>query len=76
MSGEQTWNEININMRDLSKNYGIRAGGKKEIDFVKEEIYSGSANDATLAIRALSYMNSQSAGTVFYTKKVMNLIFS
>jgi len=61
MSGEMTWDEININMRDLSKNYGIRAGGKKEIDFVKQEIYSGNAGDATLAIRTLSYMNSQSA---------------
>ena len=68
MSGEQTWDEININMRDLSKNYGIRAGGKKEIDFVKQEIYSGNANDATLAIRTLSYMNSQSAG-IFLTRK-------
>ena len=64
MSGEQTWGDININMRDLSKNFGIRAGGKKEIDFVKAEIYSGSANEATLAIRALSYMNSQSAGII------------
>ena len=68
MSGEMTWDEININMRDLSKNYGIRAGGKKEIDFVKQEIYSGNAGDATLAIRTLSYMNSQSAGN-FLTRK-------
>lgn len=62
MSGEKTWDEININMRDLSKNYGIRAGGKKEVDFIKQEIYSGNSNEATIAIRTLSYMNSQSAG--------------
>jgi hypothetical protein len=33
-STTQDWNDLNINYRDYSKNYGIRNGGESEIRFI------------------------------------------
>ena len=58
-SGEMAWAELNVNVRDYSRQYGIRNGRAADIQYLVNEVLIG--NDVRINIDALSYMPSEYA---------------
>ena len=53
-SGAVTWDEINVNYRTFSLNFGVRAGTQEDYDWNEEQMYEG--DDFRTFATALSWM--------------------
>lgn len=60
-SGQMTWDDLNVNFRDFSRNYGVRGGGLDEITWLKSLLSTVSSSEQRNYIKALSYMKSEFA---------------
>lgn len=60
-SGQMTWDDLNVNFRDFSRNYGVRGGGLGEITWLKSLLSTVSSSEERNYIKALSYMKPEFA---------------
>ena len=58
-SGAVTWDEINVNYRTFSLNFGVRAGTQEDYDWIEEQMWNG--DDFRTFATALSWMTDTEA---------------
>ena len=59
-SGAVTWDEINVNYRTFSLNFGVRAGTQEDYDWIEEQMWENEDDFRTFAT-ALSWMTDTTA---------------
>ena len=66
--GALEWDDLNINYRDFSLNYGIRNGNAEDLKFIADTIQRIPENDISTTktyLKALSYMKQEFAEEAF-----------